>query len=127
MKSIEIQLPYYDYSLTIATLYNEADAEPVTELCQREGVPQANIDRLVSELDDSVDFALSFTNTKTKRSLIVLGPWSETCNFHGNLAHESHHVILDIFSTTGLELGDASAYLAGYITQEVSKRINQLA
>lgn len=127
MRYIEFDIPIYDWSLCVVTLYDETDRDEYVRLCERYNIDseQSNedIDKIVKGVKD---FACCYTAGDYHTGLICIGPWSEEYLFHGNIGHEVRHYVDDIQSRIGLENGEATAYLTGYIHLEIYKRVKEL-
>ena len=68
-----------------------------------------------------------FVMTPDNGSLLRLWNYPESCEEYGTLAHEIFHAVDFILRRVGITLSDDSheayAYLIGYLTKEIYKRI----
>lgn len=127
MRHIEFEIPIYDWSLCVVTLFDENDKEEYVKLCNKYNIDEEQSSEDIEKIIKGVrDFAVCYTTKQSHDTLICIGPWSCTYMFHGSLAHEVRHLIDDIQEQLALETGECTAYLTGYLTEEIYKRIDEL-
>lgn len=127
MRYIEIDVPIYDWSLCVVTLYDEGDKEEYVELCKKHNIEEEQSSEDIEKITNGIrDFAVCYTTKETHDTLICVGPWTYSYMMHGNLAHKIRHFVDDIQNQLVLETGECTAYLTGFITVEIYKRIDEL-
>lgn len=66
--------------------------------------------------------------TDSNHTIIRFNEWPVTCKQYGTLAHEIFHAVDFIFRRIGMTLSEDSdesyAYMIGYLTEEIYKKIN---
>ena len=65
--------------------------------------------------------------TDSNHTIIRFTKWPETCQQYGTLAHEIFHAVDFIFKRIGITLSEDSdeayAYMIGYLTEEIYKKL----
>lgn len=125
-KSLNFILPLHIYPFDIMFSFNESD-ETLIKTLGEYGI-------------DHKDHPWQFESDSTKgrtcifysgQTLVRLPMFPELCEEYGVLHHEIFHAVEYLFYRLNMKLskgsGEAYAYLIGYITTEVYKKINEQA
>lgn len=93
------------------------------------GAPDAVLTRAKERMErDDVDTGFTFSNPRTRRSVMVIGKTSEGKQFLNSFVHELRHLVDDIAVTDSLEMsGEAVAYLSGDIAMELADFVCSLS
>lgn len=118
-------IPLHVYPFDIMVSIGESDKELLPKL-KRYGVSKESLDSDVWQLSDTCKGR--GTLFVCNRSLIRIAEPPKSPHGKGLLAHELFHVVDFILRRIGIELGDDSfeayAYLIGYLTEQIYKRIH---
>lgn len=95
--------------------YDEYDIDGVLACLYDAKAPSKILARAKSIMTDNYpDAGFTFSNREIKRAVVVIGPATSGKEFVNTIAHEIHHLAVEIADTLGVNLdGETPAYLAG--------------
>lgn len=122
VKQLNIVIPLVVYPFDVMVSLGESDEILFAHLKKK------GVDYLDVSLDHYSDTQRGRTVMfKGNQTLIRMYELRETAEWYGNLAHEIFHAVEFIMERIGMRLtidsDEAYAYLIGYITKEVYKRL----
>lgn len=127
MKVISIETTS-KFNVHVMTLLDGGCASDLYKFMREHNVGEDDSYKDLVELlnKDYVDFYREITDFENNNAFIILGPWSEECNFVGNLTAAIYHAATDISMYNGSIEDSDCAFVASFIAQEISKRISEL-
>ena len=125
MRRIDIKIPIYDWKITIVTLYNKDCKYALKKVIDEFSLPCE--EELMEALDrGSYDGGKTFSRKTKREGVVILFPWSSELSFIRILNHEKRHVIDDIAEWHNLTCPESTAYLDGFVSEEIFKRLDEL-
>lgn len=125
MRRVDFHIPIYDWDITIVTLYDSGCKQDLGKLIDEFNLPLK--EELFELLDSkSYDGGRTFSRKKSREEVVILFPWRSEEAFQNVLNHEKRHVIDDIVEWHDLKSPEAAAYLDGYVSKEIYKRLEEL-
>lgn len=120
MKTQKINIPIFDYHLTIIEIENTDTANdvlaPMLDLkCTSEHIKHIQ-DHITSGRYDGGD---CFRNMELKKMLIIILPCSSNAKKNGILAHELRHAVDRLCEHCCIEDIETPAYITGYIYEKL--------
>lgn len=99
--------------------YKVDDIVKALDMC---GASDAVLNRVKDRMEkNEVDTGFTFSNPRTRHSVMVIGKTSEGKQFLNSFVHELRHLVDDIAVADSLEMsGESVAYLSGDIAMELS-------
>ena len=125
MRRVDFQVPIYDWTVTIITIYNQGCKDAVQALLRDFKLPQQ--EKILNDVSwGNYNGGVTFTKKVLKKAVIIIFPWTEERYFVRTINHEKRHLVDEIIKWHGVEDGEAAAYLDGFISEEIYKRLNEL-
>lgn len=126
MRRIDFQVPIYDWKISIVTILNKYCYNDLCSLLDKFDVEDSMKTAILKEVKaDSFNGGKTLTRKGTREVVVILFPWKTELDFIRTLNHEKRHVIDDIVEWHDLDF-EAAAYLDGYISCEIYKRLGEL-
>lgn len=125
MKRFDFHLPIYGWTITIATVKDKNDEQPVNDLFSEFGIDDDNaIDNVVNERFDGGD---TYVNAGQRIGLILLYISKSNAMFHNVLNHEKRHLV-DRIGAIHLILNEreAIAYLDGFVSENIYSNLDKI-
>lgn len=124
MRRIDFNVPIYDWNIVICTTYDISCKEALSSLADEFCLPDK--EELLSLLNQGHNGGRTYSKTSSRTIVIILFSWTDEEWFVKTINHEKRHIVDDIVEWHNLEGKEAPAYLDGYISAEIYKRLNQL-
>ena len=126
MRRIDFQVPIYDLKVSVVTILNKYCYNDLCSLLDEFDVEDSMKTAILKEVKaDSFNGGKTLTRKGTREVVVILFPWKTELDFIRTLNHEKRHVIDDIVEWHDLDF-EAAAYLDGYISCEIYKRLGEL-
>lgn len=126
MRRIDFQVPIYDWKVSVVTILNKYCYNDLCSLLDEFDVEDSMKTAILKEVKaGSFNGGKTLTRKGTREVVVILFPWKTELDFIRTLNHEKRHVIDDIVEWHDLDF-EAAAYLDGYISCEIYKRLGEL-
>ena len=126
MRRIDFQVPIYDWKVSVVTILNKYCYNDLCSLLDEFDVEDSMKTAILKEVKaGSFNGGKTLTRKGTREVVVILFPWKTELDFIRTLNHEERHVIDDIVEWHDLDF-EAAAYLDGYISCEIYKRLGEL-
>lgn len=129
MKSTCFIIPLHVYPFDVLFSIGETDEQfrkSIRKYCPPSVINDLGEDPLILKFTETSKGRTVHLNS-TNQTFIRLKHYPKTCSDYGDIAHEIFHAVEFIFHKIGLhhsvESGEAYAYLVGYLTKEIYKRL----
>ena len=127
MKQVYFKIPIYEWDVSIVTIYNEQDEQPLRELltnidADKEGMQQD----LYSVRTHAMNGGDTWRDPGNRRAIIVIFPWSDMTVFWEVINHEKRHLVDRILEWANINDMEAAAYLDGAISKMLFSKIKEL-
>lgn len=127
MRRIDFQVPIYDWKVSVVTILNKYCYNDLRSLLDEFDVEDSMKTAILKEVKaGSFNGGKTLTRKGTREVVVILFPWKTELDFIRTLNHEKRHVIDDIVEWHDLDSFEAAAYLDGYISCEIYKRLGEL-
>lgn len=125
MRRLDVKIPIYGWNITVITIFNKEDEQPVKELFSEFDLTDDNaIDNIVNERYNGGD---TYVNSSTREGLILIYKFESINIFHNVFNHEKRHLIDRIGDTHFIkDEREAIAYLDGYFSEQVYSNLDKL-
>ena len=125
MKRLDIQIPIYDWHITILTIYNKDDEYSVKEVFDEfEIIDDDAIDNVVNERYNGGD---TYVNASLRQAVLVIYKYDSINRFHNIINHEKRHLIDRIGNVHLIrDEKEAIAYLDGYVSEQIYSNLDKL-
>ncbi|MBQ0074580.1 MAG: hypothetical protein KBT34_10335 [Prevotella sp.] len=125
MKRLDFHIPIYDWDVTVVTIYNKEDKNPVDEIFKEFGIEDEDaIDNIVYERCNGGE---TYANAGARQALLLIYRFESTNIFHNVLNHEKRHLIDRIGNVHLIkDEKEAVAYLDGYVSEQIYSNLNKL-
>ena len=127
MRRIDFKVPIYDWKITVITIYDSYCYNDVSEILKEFNIPKNLAEEVLKAVKDgSFNGGKTFSRKGRREEVVILFPWETELDFIRTINHEKRHVVDDIVEWHDLNSPEASAYLDGYISCEIYKRLEEL-
>ena len=127
MRRIDFQVPIYNWSITVVTLYGPSDAEEFSavlkEIDADVNATAETIESLKKGGKNGGDF---WYNKGVRVGLIDVFPWTNEGKLYEILNHEKRHLVDRILEHAGIHDIEAAAYLDGYVSTQIFEHLKEL-
>lgn len=125
MRRVDFKVPIYDWTITIVTIYDRGCRDDVAKVLDEFNLPMRK-EVLKAVEDGSFNGGKTFSRKTSREEVVILFPWKSEEDFIRTLNHEKRHVIDDISEWHDLTCPESVAYLDGYVSCEIFKRLGEL-
>lgn len=125
MRRFDFEVPIYGWEITIVTIFDKNDEQPVKDLFDEFDIDDDNaIDNIINERYDGGE---TYVNTGQRQGVILIYKFDNINVFHNILNHEKRH-LLDRIGLVHLilEEREAIAYLDGYVSEQIYSNLDKL-
>lgn len=120
MRRKTINIPLYNYRVTLLDEISESDADALRVFLKRRRLPDDMINDVVGNVSDGAfDGGYTISNMSIKELYVVLLACSNDDVRRRVLGHERRHVEDDVLEHCGINDKEAAAYLSGYLSQHM--------
>ena len=127
MRRIDFQVPIYDWKVSVVTILNEHCYNDLRSLLDEFDVEDSMKTAILKEVKaGSFNGGKTLTRKGTREVVVILFPWKTELDFIRTLNHEKRHVIDDIVEWHNLTCHESTAYLDGFVSEEIFKRLDEL-
>lgn len=114
-------IPQYGWSVTVYYAVTGYDVWRIMQELERLGCEGDNLERAYRNLTSGKrNNGITYSNTKERRTLVVIGRTSSAAQFQNSLDHEKGHLGQHISQALGIDpYGEEAEYLAGYVGQRM--------
>lgn len=112
-----------DWKVTVFYEATEDDSDEIYKELTRVGISRRNINRAMRNLNSgNMNNGFTFTNPKTKESVIVIGTTTTANEFANTYSHEKGHLVRHISQTLGIDpYGEDEQYIHGELSSKMFK------
>ena len=127
MRRIDFQVPIYDWKVSVVTILNEHCYNDLRSLLDEFDVEDSMKTAILKEVKaGSFNGGKTLTRRGMREVVVILFPWKTELDFIRTLNHEKRHVIDDIVEWHNLTCHESTAYLDGFVSEEIFKRLDEL-
>lgn len=120
MKKKVIKVPIYDFTITFVEVEKFEDKCTVSKIMTSLDLPKDIIDEVKEKIEQGVeDGGLTTTRPSTHEIFVLIYQSSNETKRRNVVNHEKRHVEDDILEITKVEDQEASAYLAGFLSEHI--------
>ena len=120
MKKKIIKVPIYDFTITFVEVEKEDDKCAISKLMLSHELPKELIDEVKDKIEKGcIDGGLTTTRPSSHEIFVLLYKSSNETKRRNVVNHEKRHVEDDILEITKVEGQEASAYLAGFLSEHI--------
>lgn len=125
MRRFDFKIPIYNWDITIITVFDKNDIEPIKEIFNEfEIEDEYAIDNIKEERFNGGE---TYVNYGYRQGLILIYKFDSINKFHNILNHEKRHLIDRIGKAHLIfEEKEAIAYLDGYVSEQIYSNLNNL-
>lgn len=127
MRRIDFKVPIYDWEVTVVTVYDKSDMEPMRALLQEIDACEADAKETLKAIEiNGINGGDTYNDGEHRKSLIIIYPWSSKEKFYEVLNHEKRHLVDRMLQWSRISDFEAAAYLDGYISRQIFSRLKEL-
>lgn len=125
MKQIDLKIPIYMWNLKIILIEGKKDVPTLTKVVNKYKLPDSK--SLIDEIKaGGKEGGKTYTRKGSLDFIVMIFPHSSTSGFIRTLNHEKRHVVDDILEWQDVHDKEAAAYLDGYLSEELYKRLKTI-
>lgn len=126
MKVETIRLEKYDWKVTVFLSVTTYHIDEIISALDKIGCPRKIRLRVLRNLlKDDMDTGFTYSNTRERSSVVVVGRASSPAQFLNSLEHELRHLCDDVATACNLEIrGEEVAYLTGDTNEQLWKVVH---
>lgn len=118
MKKSTFKVPIYNFDITVIQVESSADKEAVVKEFKKMRIPEDTYQNSLETIESGyMNGGDTFRNMLIKRFLIIIYPCSSETVRREIIGHEKRHIEDRILEYLEIDDIEASAYLAGYLSQ----------
>lgn len=125
MKRMDIQIPIYNWNVTIVTIYDKDDEYPIKKLLNEfEIIDDDAIDNVINERYNGGE---TYVNAGSRKAVLLIYKYDSINTFHNIINHEKRHLIDRIGDIHLIrDEKEAIAYLDGYVSEQIYSNLDKL-
>lgn len=118
----------YDWELFLYVAVSRYDSDKILRMMEEVDASDRLIDRIRKNLlSGKLNSGFTFSNKRTKQSVMVVGLTSSAKEEFNSISHELRHLTDDIAQTYGIKMcGERVAYLTGDIAERIFPIVSDL-